>query len=69
MALASTQFEFELKKLIETEVSRLMDIIAASGAVEDFATYKYYVGQIHALSRVADSYCDEANQILSEKGK
>jgi hypothetical protein len=69
VALPSTQFESELKKLIETEMSRLMDIIAVGSAVADFSDYKYVVGQIHALSRVAASYCDEANQILSEKGK
>ena len=46
-----------------------MDIIATGSAIEDFSMYRYHIGQIHGLSRVAASYCDEANKIMSEREK
>jgi hypothetical protein len=62
----NTQFESELKKTIADEVERLRSVMDAGLAVKDFADYRYHVGQIHALRRVADSYCDEVTSKINK---
>jgi len=67
VATLGTQFELELKKTIAAEIERLRDVLDGLGSVQDFAAYRYHVGQIHALRRVADSYCDEVSTIISKR--
>jgi hypothetical protein len=63
----NTQFEYELRKLIDVEIDRIKDILAMGKAIPDFAEYRYHVGQLDALGRVADSYCEETNSIISKR--
>jgi hypothetical protein len=63
----NTQFEHELKKLIEDEIERIRDILGTGMAVKDYAEYRFYVGQIEALNRVSGSYCGEATTIISKR--
>jgi hypothetical protein len=63
----NTQFESELKKLIDAEIERLRDILDAGLAIKDLADYRYHVGQIHALRTVKNSYCDEAQTIINKR--
>lgn len=63
----STQFEHELKKRIDEELTRLLDILRTRTAVDSFDVYHYLVGQIDALERVTESYCDEVNTILDKR--
>jgi hypothetical protein len=67
MQTASTAFEAELKKRIGEEIDHLRDNLAAGAAVKDYADYRYHTGQINALRRVADSYCDEVAMILNKR--
>jgi len=63
----NTQFEHELKKLIEDEVERIKDILAVGMAVKDYAEYRFHVGQIEALNKISTSYCDEATSIINKR--
>jgi hypothetical protein len=63
----STQFEGELKKIIEAEIVRVQDILGIGAAVADFAEYKFLTGQLFAYRRVLDSYADEVNTIISKR--
>ena len=67
MQTLNTQFEGELKKLIATEIERIKDILAVGMAVKDYAEYRFHVGQIEALQKVADSYCDEVTTIINKR--
>ena len=67
MLTGNTQFERELKKLIDEDVDRIKDILADGSGVPDYPTYRRYVGEIHALRRVASDYCDEVNKKLKER--
>lgn len=67
MQTVSTQFEYELKKIIAEEIERLKGVLDAGLAIKDIADYRYHVGQIHALRHVADAYCDEASTIISKR--
>jgi len=62
-----TQFESELKKIIAAEIERLRDVLDGLASIQDFAAYRYHVGQIHALRRVSDAYCEEINTIISKR--
>jgi len=63
----NSQFEVELKTLIDADIERIKGILADGSGVPDYPTYRRYVGEIHALSRVAVNYCDEVNSILSKR--
>jgi hypothetical protein len=63
----NTQFEAELKKLIDTEIDRIRDILSVGLAVKDYAEYRFFVGQIEALNKVAGSYCDEVTSIINKR--
>ena len=67
MQTLNTQFEHELKKLIEDEVERIKDILAVGMSVKDYAEYRFHVGQIEALNKVSTSYCEEATTIISKR--
>lgn len=61
-------FEGELTKLIDGEVDRLTRIVAAglTAAVTDYATYRFYVGQIQALRRVVIDFIPDTNSKLNK---
>jgi hypothetical protein len=67
MLTVNTQFEHELKKLIEDEIDRIKDILGVGMAVKDYAEYRFHVGQIEALNKVSSSYCDEVTTIISKR--
>lgn len=67
MLTGNTQFESELKKLIADEIERIRDILSAGLAVKDYAEYRFHVGQIEALQKVAGSYCDEVTTIINKR--
>ena len=67
MQTLNTQFEHELKKLIEDEIERIKDILSVGMSVKDYAEYRFHVGQIEALNRVSTSYCDEATSIINKR--
>jgi hypothetical protein len=63
----SSQFEAELKKTLADEIERIRTVLEAGMAVKDFADYRYHVGQVHAIRRVIDAYCDEVSTKLSKR--
>jgi hypothetical protein len=63
----STQFEGELKKVIDAEIVRLHGILEEGQVLKDFAEYRHVVGQIFAYRRVMDAYADEVNTIISKR--
>ena len=67
MLTADTRFEFELKKIIDVEIDRIKDILAAGVGVPDFSNYQRYVGEIAALRRVSHAYCDEVNDKINKR--
>jgi hypothetical protein len=65
----NTSFELELTKLIREEIQRITDVISVGNraAVPDFAAYMKFVGELTALNRVVNDYCDEANTLLNQR--
>jgi hypothetical protein len=63
----NTQFEVELKKLIDDEIERIKDILGVGMSVKDYAEYRFHVGQIEALNKVSSSYCDEVTTIINKR--
>jgi hypothetical protein len=61
------RFERELKKRIGAELARLREVIEVGVAITDHAKYQNYIGQIAALKRVTDEYCQEV-QTNIDKG-
>lgn len=55
-------FETDLTKIIDAEIERLKNILAAGQAPKDFADYRFITGQILAYGRVVDSYIEEATK-------
>ena len=62
----STQFEIELRKVIDEQLSEVMESLV-TGVASDFADYKFKVGRITALRQVLDYYCDEVNAKLNKQ--
>jgi len=62
----STQFEIELRKVIDEQLSEAMESLV-TGVASDFADYKFKVGRITALRQVLDYYCDEVNAKLNKQ--
>ena len=67
MLTGNSQFEAELKKRIAEEIERLKDILSQGQAVTDFAEYRHLAGQIFALTRVANDYCDEVATLINKR--
>lgn len=67
MLTGNSQFEIELKKLIAAEIERLRGDLESGLAVNDHSKYREYVGELRALRKVAESYCDEANTIINKE--
>ena len=62
MALDPLQVLYRLQKGLETRIQALA-INVTSGGVDNMETYKYIVGQIHALESVRQ----EISNLLNEK--
>jgi hypothetical protein len=62
----SSRFEAELKKRIDNELIRLHEELGLGMSVKDYADYKKYTGQIAAMSKVRDEFCDEINKSINE---
>lgn len=63
----SAVFAEALKKRLYEEADLLKDVLAEGRAVQDFAEYKHIVGQIRALRRTADEYCDQVESDLNKR--
>jgi hypothetical protein len=67
MLTANTAFETELKKRIDEEIERIRDILTEGTAIKDYSDYRFFTGQIMALRRCADQYCDETAVTISKR--
>lgn len=66
MLTQNQAFEAELRKIIELEVEHLTDALLNPLVAQDFADYRFRLGAIIGLKRIADM-CDEANTNLAAK--
>jgi len=62
----NTQFENELKKLIQEEISRISDNLSNGLSIVDYPDYKHQVGKILGLRSVLE-LCAEVQTILAKK--
>lgn len=67
MPTLSTQFEHELKKLLQQRMVAIAETLTAGQAVKDYAAYMRYVGEFQALKQVVDTHCDEVNTTLNSR--
>ena len=67
MLTTNTQFEHELKRLIDADIDRIKDILANGSGVSNHDAYKQYVGEISALRRVSHSFCEEVNTKMNKR--
>lgn len=66
MATLNTQFEAELKKLLNERVREVAAILCDGQAIKDYADYRQYVGQLIALKQI-DDFCDQVNTTLNTR--
>lgn len=66
MLTYNNQFELELMKLIDAEISRITENVTLGMSVVDYADYKYQIGKIAGLRSIID-LSDEVNTILSNR--
>lgn len=66
MLTQNQAFEAELRKIVGLEVEHLTDALLNPLAIVDFADYRFRLGAIVGLKRLAD-LCDEANANLAAK--
>jgi hypothetical protein len=66
MTTASSQFEHELKKLIDAEIDTIKENMVA-GSFPDISAYQRHVGIVYAYRRVTDHLFSEANTIINER--
>ena len=67
MLASNSQFETELKKRIAEEVAVLTSNLALGLAVKTLDDYRHIVGQIFALNRVSNEYCDEVQTAINKR--
>lgn len=65
MLTGNTQFEVELKKLLDAEIRRLTSVIA-SGTLPDYSKYQWYCGLIKGLESVINNF-DEVHRIINNR--
>jgi hypothetical protein len=62
-----THYEYELKRLIEAEITRLSEIVTSdNGVIMDYDTYRYHIGKIRGLRRAME-LCEEADAVVNGK--
>ena len=61
-------YQYELKKLINSDIERLKEELLSSYKIEgfDFSSYRHHVGRIEGL-RMALELCEEAEAIANGK--
>lgn len=57
-------FEQELKKLVEAEIYRLLQVLSHGTTINDMSDYRHVTGQLSALRNVFE-LCDEARSITN----
>lgn len=67
MQTGNSQFERELKKLIDAEIMRLHQNLESGLSITDIAAYREHVGELRGLRKVSENYCDEATTIINEQ--
>jgi hypothetical protein len=66
MITASSQFEAELRKLIEQKIDIIKNNMVA-GSYAGVAEYARQVGIVYAYKDVAEELCNEANKLINER--
>jgi hypothetical protein len=64
MQTIDTLFERNLRKIVNAEIDRLLEILSL-GNMADYVEYKQMVGKIQGL-RLALDYCEETNEIIAK---
>lgn len=67
MQTFNTQFEHELRKVIEARMVEIAEILTAGQAIKTLDDYRKFVGEFQGLKQVIDSYCGEVNTTLSKR--
>lgn len=67
MPTLSTQFEHELKKILQQRMVAIAETLTAGQAVKDYAAYMKYVGEFQAFKQVVDTYCDEVTTAINTR--
>jgi len=67
MSAPQSHFEAELQQLVAEEIARLQANLQAPGTIQTYDEFRYVVGQINALDRVVNNYCDEANTLAAKR--
>ncbi len=67
MLTANTQFETELKSLVEARITLFVANISNSLVVTNIEDYRYRAGVIDGLRLVYDEICGEATQNIEER--
>lgn len=68
MLTHNTQFERELKQLLEQMIEERKELISTGLSTVDFPTYKHQVGIIFGL-RLALEMCDEARLAVERRDR
>ena len=66
MLTSSDMFERELRKLILSEINRLLENVGLGMGVQDYAQYMKIVGEMAALRRTLE-FCEEARLIVNKQ--
>jgi len=67
MPSLNTQFEFELKKLLDVRMADIVMILCDGQAIKDYADYRRYVGEFQGLKQVHEGFCDQINTTLNQR--
>ena len=67
MSAPKSPFEAELQQLIVEDIERLQGNLESTGTIQSYDDYRHVVGQISALRRVINNYCDEANTLSEQR--
>jgi hypothetical protein len=67
MPSLNTQFEAELKKLINARMVEIADILCDGQAVKSYEDYRHLAGRFHALRQVHEDLCDQVNTTLNQR--
>jgi hypothetical protein len=60
-------FEAELKKRVGEEIASLTEMVVNPQVTKSYENYQFLAGQIFALKRVFDIYCDEVQTEINKR--
>jgi hypothetical protein len=63
----NTQFEYELKKLIRSELTQFRNELSTKGVISDYPAYMFAIGRIWSLERFLEYYCDEVTSLINKR--